>query len=151
MAGGQGEACGKRLGFSGDTTPCWMTGVTLHSHCGDTTPCMTPVILPGVVSPEVAGSSSGFRIPLGDQEEVGELVSGFGFWVSGFGIRVSGFGFRVSGFGFRVSGFGFRVSGFGFRVSGFGFRDSGFGFRVSGFGCTGSSAQTPFGGRVQGV
>ena len=39
--------------WSGDTTPCRMIGVTLHSHVRYKE---TPVILHGVVSPEVGGS-----------------------------------------------------------------------------------------------
>ena len=60
------------------------------------------------------------HVPLGDDEDGVDLVSGLGFRVLGFGFRVSGFGLRVSGFGFRVLCFGFRVQGAGCTVSGLG-------------------------------
>jgi len=75
-------------GFSGNTTPCRMTGVTLHSR-----------VRYGMVS------DVGCRVSGLPAAEAGRL--GFGFMVSGFGYRVDDFGCQMSGFGFYA--FKFRA------------------------------------------
>ena len=116
-----------RSSWSGDTTPCRMTGMILHSACDpEATPASNPKGCPrGASHPPTIG---GGKAPLGGagvgsgESDLPENSGGTGRSVS---CRVQGSGFRVQGPEFRVQGSGFRVQGLGFRVQGSGFRAQG--------------------------
>ena len=140
----------ERLQSSGDTTPCRMTGVTLHSHvhCKEVQAGRPTCSAQKAFSASHTGlgnyrgtSLMRNRPPLEPQRSicigscgahqsransyeqgtpVGVLVSRLSIRDSGLGIRVSFSGLRVSCFVLWIPGSGFRVSGFGFRVPGFG-------------------------------